>query len=54
MFVASAVVGPVSGCETMGTGLRLGCMWRYSCPFRGGTFLLVTQLSLSTKLNVSF
>ena len=34
MSVASAAVGPASGCETMGTGLRPGCTQRYSCSFR--------------------
>ena len=38
MSVASAAVGPASGCETMGTGLRPGCTRRYSCPFHDGTF----------------
>ena len=42
MSKASAAVGPASGCETMSTGLRPGCTRRYSCPFRGGTLLLVT------------
>ena len=42
MSVASAAVGPASGCETMGTGLRPGCTRWYSCPFRGDIFLLVT------------
>ena len=38
MSAASAAVGPASGCDTMGTGLRPGCTRRYSCPFCGGTF----------------
>ena len=38
MSAASAAVGPASGCETMGSGLRPGCMWRNSCPFDGSTF----------------
>ena len=38
MSAASAAVGPASGCDTMGTGLRTGCTWWYSWPFRGGTF----------------
>ena len=38
MSVASAAAGPVSGCVTLGTGLRPGRMRRYSCSFRGGTF----------------
>ena len=31
MSVASAAVGPASGCDTMGTGLRPGCTQRYLC-----------------------
>ena len=48
MSVASAAVGPVSGCETLGTGVRPGCTWRYSCPFHGGTFTACHSIEVSS------
>ena len=47
MSAASAAVGPASGCETMHTGLRPGCMRWYLCPFYGGTFAACHSVSVS-------
>ena len=52
MYVASAAVGPASGCETMGTGLRPGCTWRYSCLW-WYLCCLSLCLSLINQINVS-
>ena len=40
MSVASVAVGPASGCETQGTGVKLrpGRTRQYSGQFRAGTF----------------
>ena len=45
---AECAAGPASGCVTLGTGLRPGCMWRYSCPFHGGTFAACHPILVSS------